>query len=80
MTADQPYTNIGSNVVVVVGVFGTFLWCTVVRLDRQIDNDKAVADGDRRACQAAMDCFRKGMQRLAERQSNLESACRISFA
>ena len=77
MTADQLYAIIGSNVVaiaVVGGVIGTFFWRTVARLDRRIDNDKAAADADRRAFQAAMDDFRKEMQRLAERQSNLEGA------
>ena len=75
MTADQLCAIIGSNVVaiaVVGGVMGTFFWRTVARLDRRIDNDKATADADRRAFQAAMDDFRKEMQRLAERQSNLE--------
>ena len=75
MTADQLYAIIGSNVIaiaVVGGVIGTFFWRTVARLDRRIDNDKATADADRRAFQAAMDDFRKEMQRLAERQSNLE--------
>ena len=75
MTADQLYAIIGSNVVaiaVVGGVIGTFFWRTVARLDRRIDNDKAAADADRRAFQAAMDDFRKEMRRLAERQSNLE--------
>ena len=77
MTAEQLYAIIGSNVVaiaVVGGVIGTFFWRTVARLDRRIDNDKAAADADRRAFQAAMDDFRKEMQRLAERQSNLEGA------
>ena len=77
MTADQLYAIIGSNVVaiaVVGGVIGTFFWRTVARLDRRIDNDKAAADADRRAFQAAMDDFRKEMQRLAERQSNLGGA------
>lgn len=77
MTADQLYAIIGSNVVaiaVVGGVIGTFFWRTVARLDRRIDNDKAAADADRRAFQAAMDDFRKEMQRLAERQSNLVGA------
>ena len=77
MTAGQLYAIIGSNVVaiaVVGGVIGTFFWRTVARLDRRIDNDKAAADADRRAFQAAMDDFRKEMQRLAERQSNLEGA------
>ena len=77
MTADQLYAIIGSNVVaiaVVGGVIGTFFWRTVARLDRRIDNDKAAADADRRAFQAAMDDFRKEMQRLAERQSNLDGA------
>ncbi len=42
----------------------------------RIDNDKAAADADRRATQArfdtAMDTFRTEMQRIAERQSQVE--------
>ena len=73
MTPGQLYAIIGSNVVAIVvvgGVIGTFFWRTVARLDRRIDE----AGADRRAFQAAMDDFRKEMQRLAERQSNLEGA------
>ena len=73
MTSDQLYAIIGSNVVaiaVVGGVIGTFFLRTVARLDRRIDE----AGADRRAFQAGMDDFRKEMQRLAERQSNLEGA------
>ena len=84
MTADQLYAIIGSNVVAIaiaiVVVVGTFFWRTVARLDRRIDNDKAAADADRRAFQAAMDGFHKEMQRLTECQPTLESVRRIRFA
>lgn len=43
-------------------------WRMTNRLDRRID----AAAADRRAFQAAMDDFRKEMQRLAERQSRIE--------
>ena len=67
------YTIIGSNVVAVIAVgalVGTF-WRTAARLDRRIDNDKADADADRRAFHSGMDEFRREMQRLAERPSNV---------
>ena len=40
--------------------------------EQRIANDKAAADADRRAFQEAMNDFRKEMQRLAERQSQVE--------
>ena len=64
MSPQDLYTIIGSNVVAVVavgGLVGTFFWRTAARLD-----------ADRRAFQAAMDEFRREIQRLAERQSHLE--------
>ena len=55
---------------------GIMAWRITGRLDRRIDNDKAAADADRRATQArfdtAMDTFRTEMQRIAERQSQVE--------
>ena len=42
------------------------------RLETRIDGYIAEAGNDRRAFQAAMDDFRREMQRLAERQSHVE--------
>ncbi len=42
------------------------------RLDSRIDAYIAEAGNDRRAFQAAMDDFRREMQRLAERQAHVE--------
>ena len=51
----------------------------ILRIDRRIDRLESRLDGyiaeagnDRRAFQAAMDDFRREMQRLAERQSHVE--------
>ncbi len=42
------------------------------RLETRLDGYIAEAGNDRRAFQAAMDDFRREMQRLAERQSHVE--------
>ena len=42
------------------------------RIENRIDGYIAEAGNDRRAFQAAMDDFRREMQRLAERQSHVE--------
>ncbi len=77
--ADPTLATFGADTLAIIGtVIGTggFLavmaWRMTNRLDRRIDADKAAADADRRAFQAAMDDFRKEMQRLAERQSHAE--------
>ncbi len=78
----QFLTIIGTVLAVGFGLAGLMIR-TTARLDRRIDNDKKVADedrrtyqtaadADRRAFQAAMDAFRTEMQRLAERQSRVE--------
>ena len=67
MTDPQLFTIIGS----VLGVgfaLAVMAMRITARLDRRIDD----ASADRRAFQAAMDDFRKEMQRLAERQSHVE--------
>ena len=62
----ETLTIIGTLAVLNIALFA---W---LRLD--IKTDRAEAAADRRAFQAAMDTFRTEMQRLAERQSNLEGA------
>ena len=73
MTDPQLFSIIGS----VLGV-GLALSVLIMRSTARIDADRrafqAEAAADRRAFQAGMDQFRTEMQRLAERQSNLEGA------
>ena len=73
MTDPQLLSIIGS----VLGV-GLALAVLIMRSTARIDADRRAfqieAAADRRAFQAGMDDFREAMQRLAERQSNLEGA------
>lgn len=71
MTDPQLFSIIGS----VLGV-GLALAVLIMRSTARIDAGRrafqAEAAADRRAFQSAMDTFRTEMQRLAERQSNVE--------
>ncbi|MCY4460095.1 MAG: hypothetical protein OXC26_06810 [Albidovulum sp.] len=67
MTGPELFGIIGSVLGVGVALAVMILHVTA-RLDRRIDE----AGADRRAFQAAMDDFRKEMQKLAERQSRVE--------
>ena len=73
MTHPQLFSIIGS----VLGV-GLALAVLIMRSTARIDADRRAfqteAAADRRAFQAGMDQVRTEMQRLAERQSNLEGA------
>ena len=51
---------------------GVALAVLILRTIARIDSYRAKASADRGAFQAGMDDFRRKMQRLAERQSNLE--------
>ena len=65
----EALTIIGTGIALAILNVGLITW---LRLD--IKTDRAEAAADRRAFQAGMDTFRTEMQRLAERQSNLEGA------
>ncbi len=67
-------TVAGSAIALFLGLLGlaTMAWRMTSRLDARIDSERAAADADRRAFQAAQEDFRKEMQRLAERQSRVE--------
>ena len=64
-------TVAGSAIALFLGL-ATMAWRMTSRLDTRIDSERAAADADRRAFQAAQEDFRKEMQRLAERQSRVE--------
>ena len=59
------------DVLSILGV-GIALALLILRTLARIDSYRAEASADRRAFQQGMDSFRTEMQRLAERQSNLE--------
>lgn len=65
------------DVLSILGV-GIGLALLMLRTLARIDSYRAEASADRRAFQAGMDDFRREMQRLAERQSNLEGRMRPS--
>ena len=67
---------VGVGVAVIgVSVFNTTgIHASIESLRTEAAADRAEAAADRRAHQAAMDTFRREMQRLAERQSHVEGA------
>ena len=65
------------DVLSILGV-GLGLALLMLRTLARIDSYRAEASADRCAFQAGMDDFRREMQRLAERQSNLEGRMRPS--
>ena len=66
---DAPILVATASLAGVVIVATIALASLIVGIGRGIRQD---ADEDRRAIQAAMDAFRQGMQRLAERRSHVE--------
>ena len=59
------------DVLSIIGV-GVGLALLILRAIARIDSYRGEASADRRAFQQGMDSFRTEMQRLAERQSNVE--------